>query len=71
LVCVASNRLLTAAESLISREPERVSLGPPGGSPNGQRVSVREDWNTAVFPGRPEPLGDIHFTITTSLFLLE
>lgn len=27
-------------------------------------VSVRNDWNTAVFSGKPEPLGNILFTIT-------
>ena len=28
-------------------------------------VSVRRDWNTAVFPDRPEELGCIYFTITS------
>jgi hypothetical protein len=28
-------------------------------------VSVRNDWDTAVFSGSPEPVGDIHFTITS------
>lgn len=28
-------------------------------------VSVRNDWDTAVFSGNPEPVGDIHFTITS------
>jgi hypothetical protein len=28
-------------------------------------VSVRNDWDTAVFSGKPEPVGDIHFTITS------
>jgi hypothetical protein len=28
-------------------------------------VSVRNDWNTAVFSGQPEPIGNIHFTITS------
>lgn len=28
-------------------------------------VSVRNDWDTAVFSGKPEPLGQIHFTITS------
>jgi hypothetical protein len=28
-------------------------------------VSVRNDWNTAVFSTKPEPLGSIHFTITS------
>lgn len=27
-------------------------------------VSVRNDWDTAVFSGKPEPIGNIHFTIT-------
>ncbi len=30
-------------------------------------VSVRNDWDTAVFSGKPEPLGEIHFTITSLL----
>ena len=28
-------------------------------------VSVRNDWDTAVFSGKPEPLGEIHFTVTS------
>jgi hypothetical protein len=28
-------------------------------------VSVRNDWDTAVFSGQPEPLGQIHFTVTS------
>lgn len=28
-------------------------------------VSVRNDWDTAVFSSKPEPLGNIHFTITS------
>ncbi len=28
-------------------------------------VSIRNDWDTAVFSGSPEPVGDIHFTITS------
>ncbi len=28
-------------------------------------VSIRNDWDTAVFSGQPEPVGDIHFTITS------
>ena len=28
-------------------------------------VAVRNDWDTAVFSSKPEPLGSIHFTITS------
>jgi len=28
-------------------------------------VSVRSDWDTAVFSNQPEPLGNIHFTVTS------